>query len=216
MPNFWIDHLVITAPTLGEGIQWAEKHLEASPQPGGQHPHWGTHNALLGLGDRCYLEILAPDPNLPTPPRGKWLAPYYHQGIGLATWALATDNLAHAVHILADINIFPGPIQNGSRTRTDGTQLHWQLTDPYVLPWNGYFPFLIDWGDSPHPAADLPAIGSIDFFHVLCPEVSPYQNAKMKEMKWPYTIENNENHAIQTIIQTGHHLVKLPHILSAY
>ncbi|MFO0004298.1 MAG: VOC family protein, partial [bacterium] len=51
-----VDHLVLGAATLEEGIAWAERMLGATPQPGGRHPQWGTHNALLSLGHGAYLE----------------------------------------------------------------------------------------------------------------------------------------------------------------
>ena len=42
-----VDHLVLGAATLEAGIAWAESTLGATPQRGGRHPQWGTHNALL-------------------------------------------------------------------------------------------------------------------------------------------------------------------------
>ena len=61
-----IDHLVIAAPTLAEGVDWCEQTLGVSPGPGGAHALFGTHNRLLRLaicsGQPCYLEIIAVDP----------------------------------------------------------------------------------------------------------------------------------------------------------
>ncbi|MEI7700760.1 MAG: VOC family protein, partial [Planctomycetia bacterium] len=42
-----LDHLVVTAPDLGSGIEWVEHRLECRMQPGGRHPRMGTHNALV-------------------------------------------------------------------------------------------------------------------------------------------------------------------------
>ena len=50
-----IDHLVYTAPSLGEGIAEIESIFGITPVIGGQHPQYSTHNALLSLGDSTYL-----------------------------------------------------------------------------------------------------------------------------------------------------------------
>jgi len=45
-----------------------------------------------------------------------------------------------------------GEIRAGSRRRTDGVELSWQLTDHSGPNANAVVPFLIDWNASPHPA----------------------------------------------------------------
>jgi hypothetical protein len=62
-----IDHIVVGAASLQQGVEWVERHLGATPSRGGIHEGAGTHNMLLGLGPSCYLEIIAPDPSQPEP-----------------------------------------------------------------------------------------------------------------------------------------------------
>ena len=56
-----IDHIVYCVPDLENGIDYIEELLGIRPVFGGRHLSNGTKNALLNLGDNCYLEILAVD-----------------------------------------------------------------------------------------------------------------------------------------------------------
>jgi hypothetical protein len=68
-----IDHLVIVAKTLEQGVQWCEDTLGITPGPGGEHALYGTHNRLFKIASpsnpMAYLEIIAINPNVVRPKR---------------------------------------------------------------------------------------------------------------------------------------------------
>lgn len=62
-PSLRLDHLVVAAASLEEGVAWTAATLGISSgafSPEGKHPLMGTHNRCLSLGG-CYLEVGAWD-----------------------------------------------------------------------------------------------------------------------------------------------------------
>ena len=148
-----IDHLVVTAPTLASGIQYVEQTLGCKMQPGGQHSRMGTHNALLKIGDDCYLEVISIDPDAQPPQRNRWfeldtLLPEIRPR--LATWVMRTNDI-HKVTNATDLEL--GVVEDMSRG-----SLEWQITIPPDgrLPLHGIAPAMIQWKDDVHPASRLP------------------------------------------------------------
>ena len=69
-----LDHLVVAAATLEQGEDYVETRLGARPLRGGRHVAMGTHNSLLKLGEKTYLEVIAIDPDGVAPGRARWFA----------------------------------------------------------------------------------------------------------------------------------------------
>lgn len=163
-----LDHILFGCSDLDEGISFVRKRLGVTAAFGGVHPRRGTHNALLSLGEKHYLEIIAPDPQQSGAPD--------HYGLlkltepRLVGWAAHPGDLNQFAARLRDASIaFDGPTP-GSRQRPDGRLLQWKtlnLKDDR----DGLLPFFIEWSaDTIHPSADAPSGCRIVSFEIATPE----------------------------------------------
>ena len=148
-----VDHLVYATPDLEASVTDLETRLGVRAAAGGRHPGRGTRNALLGLGDRSYLEIVGPDPTQDTP---RWFGIDTMTNPRLTTWAANATDLDEVISKAVRNGLHLGPITEGQRVRSDGVVLSWKFTDPIATIADGLVPFFIDWGRSPHPAASVP------------------------------------------------------------
>lgn len=159
-----LDHLVVAANRLEEGVDWVEARLGARPVPGGRHVSMGTHNALLRLGARCYLEVIAIDPEAEPPGRPRWFAldedglrARLSRSPSLVTWVARSAGLAGACARVPDL----GDILPMTRNA-----LRWKISVPPGggLAWDGMLPTAIQWepgvdGVLRHPCDTLPESG---------------------------------------------------------
>jgi len=156
-----IDHLIYFAPDLESGMDDIEKLLGVRPIVGGHHPDYGTHNALLAFGPTTYLEIIAADPDLPAPSRGKLFAEYEADGPRLLTWVMREENIDSVASFATAAGVDMGAITPGKRQKSDGSFVSWKASDPYAMHFDGPIPFMISWGDTPHPATSAPLGGCL-------------------------------------------------------
>jgi hypothetical protein len=145
-----IDHIIYAHPDLDAAVDEIEDRFGVQATGGGQHPGRGTHNKVLALGPRTYLEIIAPDPGQPEPSGPR---PYGVEGITrgrLVGWALACDDIEDSAARARSMGFDPGGVVDGQRVSPRGTLLRWRVSGNAQV--GGIVPFLIDWGRTPHPA----------------------------------------------------------------
>src|SRR5258707_8951026 len=154
-----LDHVLLGCSDLDRGIDFVEQRTGVRAALGGVHPGRGTRNALLSLGERRYLEVIAPDPKQD---RIEQFAQKQVEQLKALTsprligWAAHSGDLEKFSAHLRDAGIsFDGP-RPGSRQRPDGKLLQWttlNLKDDK----DGLLPFFIEWSaDSLHPSEDAP------------------------------------------------------------
>lgn len=150
-----LDHLVYGVPNLAEAIVEFQNRLGVAPREGGRHEGMGTHNAILPLNDTKYVELIAKDPTASTPNQPRPFGLDALTTPRLITWATRTSDIEAAATRSRNAGYDPGIILPMSRREPGGEELRWKLslpTSPEAMIGDGLVPFIIDWGNTPHPA----------------------------------------------------------------
>ncbi|MGQ2980754.1 MAG: VOC family protein [Polaromonas sp.] len=177
-----VDHLVVVAASLDQGVKWCEATLGITPGPGGEHPLMGTHNRLFSVASaafpRAYFEIIAIQPGV-TPARAagkqRWFdmddamlqSRVASEGPQLVHFVASVPGVVSAVKALAAQGLDRGAVVPASR-QTAGGLLSWRITvrDDGQRLFYGTLPTLIQWGEAgedpaqaTHPLDAMPASG---------------------------------------------------------
>ncbi len=151
------DHLVLAATTLADGIDYVASLTGVAPQPGGKHVTMGTHNALLKVGERLYLEIIAIDPEGTKPARPRW---FDLDNVALQAELVEQPRLIHWVARTEDIDaaVRACAVSLGTVHALARGDYRWRITvpDDGTRPGKGLVPTLIQWDVPVHPADRLP------------------------------------------------------------
>jgi hypothetical protein len=195
-----IDHLVVAAHSLQQGVEWCEATLGITPAAGGEHEKYGTHNRLFKIATPAfpvaYLEIIAINPDAmieKKPPPTRWfdldnsqLQAELLKSPRLIHFVANTSNIQDARHAWKAQGIDRGPVIHASRKTPKGL-LQWQITvrlDGDRL-FDGTLPTLIQWGKPEaadpmhlHPRNHLPRSGvSLKSLSVSHPSAGKIQAA---------------------------------------
>ena len=183
-----LDHLVVAARSLADGVRWCEAALGVTPDAGGRHALMGTHNRVLSIASpafpKAYLEIIAIDPDAPPPGRPRWydlddetLQAALADGPRLVHWVLrCDDDIAERARSLRDAGLDTGDILAVQRDGAQGL-LRWRIgvrADGRRLA-HGAVPTLIQWDDR-HPCDSLPARG-VSLEHLTLTGLPPAASA---------------------------------------
>lgn len=162
-----LDHILLGCNDLERGIAFVEERLGVRATFGGVHPGRGTQNALLSLGTRQYLEIIAPDPKQAGANPADGLRELNEPR--LVGWAAHPGNLDEFATRLHRAGIAFRDPSPGSRRRPDGRVLQWRtlaLADDH----GGVLPFFIEWSaESIHPSEDAPHGAKLTQFRIAGP-----------------------------------------------
>ncbi len=150
-----LDHLAVVAPSVESGVAHVRTALGIDVPPGGAHPLMGTKNHLVRLGDACFLEIIAIDPDASAPDRPRWFD-LDRRGDApprLEHWLLGTPDLDAT---LAEAGDLAGKALHQTRG-----ELAWRISVAAdgALPLGGAFPSFLQWPAGPHPAGRMPELG---------------------------------------------------------
>lgn len=217
-----IDHLVVMAQTLQEGVQWCEDTLGITPSVGGEHEKYGTHNRLFKIASPtyplAYFEIIAINPDAEIPKRSqvarwfdmddKMLQKAVANGPRLIHFVSSTDDIKTARHALRSQGIERGQVVHASRKSSKGT-LNWQITvrEDGERLFNGTLPTLIQWGKPDatdplrlHPRNSLPRSGvTLKSLTVSHPSAAKLQAAYDAMGLTGVTLETGEPNLVATL-----------------
>ena len=198
-----LDHIVIAAETLSQGNQYIHNKLGVHPSAGGRHPGQGTHNSLLRLDRKRYLEIIALDPDVTRPNQPRWFNlddPKLQEQINtqpkVITWVARTADLDQS---LAEATYDPGHPQLASRG-----SLRWRFTfsDDGDLIEGGLLPHLIEWETESHPSRQLPQQQVfVDKIHAFHPDPKLiYKHLKSLGLQKTLSIEKSSKKYLQVTL----------------
>lgn len=204
-----LDHLVFAVANLDDGIAQLEAATGVRAQFGGAHPGQGSHNALLALGPRVYLEIVAPDPAQANPRSLASLGLSETRSSRMVGWALEAPDLDGLI-AEAGAKGFPmaGPT-SGERQRPDGYLLSWRiatLADQRIG--DGLAPFFIDWGATEHPTVGSPTGVQLVDLRAQYPAPQPVQ-AAFDALGIPLRVEGGAEPALIATLDTPRGRIEL-------
>jgi Glyoxalase-like domain len=159
-----LDHIVVAAKTLDEGRAWAWEVLGVEPRGGGKHAGLATHNTLIGLNARHYLEIIAVDPDGGAHDFPRWFGldteevkSMIAHGPRLVAWVARASGTENAIETFAGV---PGNPASVVRPAQRG-DFRWRFafTPDGARPHGGVLPHLIQWDVPMHPCDRLPDAG---------------------------------------------------------
>lgn len=150
-----LDHLIWAVPDLDAGVRELEERTGVRAAYGGRHSGVGTHNAVLDLGQRRYLEILAPDPSQTRFSSFGALVRDL-QRPRLLSWAVRTDDVRGLAESANRGELRPGVVLSLSRRTPAGVTLSWRLMQMEGHDFGPIVPLFVEWRTDEHPSCQAP------------------------------------------------------------
>jgi len=174
-----IDHLVIGAGNLKQGVDYVRNCLGVNMPYGGVHRKMGTHNHLMQLGDGVFLEVITINHEIESPNSPRWYGlddPFIQKQIEmqptLLTWVVNTGNINELIQ--------QAKFSLGKTELISRGDLSWYfgLPDDGRLLAGGMLPYAIEWQTDEHPSVNMADLGcSLHRLEIYHPYSSWIQSA---------------------------------------
>ncbi len=186
-----IDHVVIVCADPDTAAAELEATAGLACTGGGRHDGLGTYNRIAWFADGAYLELIGVEDRhaaLEHPVGAAAVRMLDERGAGLATYALADDDLVTTVHSRRAAGSSYGAPQRGARRRPDGEVVEWSISVPPEPLVPDSIPFLIEhvyggaeWGPAAlaaRAAAVHPLGSAVSFVGLEIPAHDPVAAAR--------------------------------------
>jgi Glyoxalase-like domain len=161
-PAVELDHLVVAAHTLDQGVAVIQHCLGVPMAGGGTHAAMGTHNRVLRLGRGRYLEVIAIDPAGRPPAFPRWFNlddPALQARLKirprLIAWVVRSDAADTLAEEMYGQTTCVRPMQR------DLLRWRFAFTNDGSLPGDGLIPHMIQWTGDRHPAESMEDSGCL-------------------------------------------------------
>ncbi len=165
-----IDHIVIGASCIPEGVNYVKNMFGVDIPYGGEHIKMGTHNHLMKLGDETFLEVIAINEKIAPPSRPRWYGlddPYTRRCIerqpSLLTWVVNTRDM---IGLMQQATFSLGKSELISR---GNLSWYFGLPEDGRLLAGGLLPYAIEWHTDMHPSESMADLGcnlqSLEIYH---------------------------------------------------
>lgn len=215
-----LDHIVVGAATLEQGVAYVREQLGVDIPKGGEHPLMATHNHLMRLGNDTFLEVIAINAVADTPVRPRWFGlddPAVLSSLEnqprLLTWVVNTTSLED---LQGQVNF-----DLGVTTALSRGELNWlfAVPDDGRLLAGGMLPNVMQWQTRVHPSrtmADLNCrLHKLNIYHPY-PQwlLAQLDSLNASELVVVHTLNGSGAAYITAEIETPERLVVLSSSLS--
>ncbi|HSW93001.1 MAG TPA: VOC family protein [Gammaproteobacteria bacterium] len=175
MSGLKLDHIVLAVPNLKKAIDDLQENFGITAIIGGKHVGFGTHNALLGIGQpakKMYLEIIAIDPEDTTPHKNYFFGLQKEMKESyVAAWCLRCemgDDIEKINQKMSQMGVKyqHGSVRQMQRQMPTSAILSWRIAaaEEQLIASAGQVPFLICWDDfHSHPTSNFTPDNYLDF-----------------------------------------------------
>lgn len=198
-----VDHLVLGVADMDRGTSWLEERTSLKPLIINRSPRSVTWNALLSLGNRQYLEIVAPGP---AQPDGGYRNDLHSLSEPrLLTWAAVTDDITALAVTISEAGFRVSGPRGGNSVMPSGATYPWRMlrvSNDFAVNGIDPFPYFIEWvPEYGHPAREMPIGCRLEAFQIEHPDADVLRETlQMFDVDAP--IERAANARLAAVLST--------------